>query len=74
MNMKEEHEIIMYTSNTCGYCNKMKEELEVANIPYTLKDHKNFKKEWDKIMSDIHEQNGSWKTRKNYKSWEHLEF
>jgi len=51
MNMKEEHEIIMYTSKTCGYCNKMKEELEVANIPYTLKDHKNFKKEWDKIKA-----------------------
>lgn len=28
-----------------------------------------FQKSWDRIMSDFHEKNGSWDTRKNYKSW-----
>ncbi len=24
---------------------------------------------WDKILTEVHEKNGSWETRKNYKSW-----
>ena len=30
---------------------------------------KNFKKQWLKIMKQVHEKNGSWVTRKNYNSW-----
>jgi len=30
----------------------------------------NFAKQWEKIMVDTHKKHGSWKTRKNYKSWE----
>lgn len=26
-------------------------------------------REWDKILTDLYEKNGSWKERKNYKSW-----
>jgi len=26
-------------------------------------------KSWDKILKEVHEKNGSWETRKNYKSW-----
>lgn len=26
-------------------------------------------KKWDKILREVHEKNGSWETRKNYKSW-----
>jgi len=29
--------------------------------------------EWDKTLQEIHEKNGSWNTRKNYKAWELLE-
>jgi glycosyltransferase involved in cell wall biosynthesis len=28
-----------------------------------------YAKSWDKIMQEVHEKNGSWETRKNYKSW-----
>jgi len=28
-----------------------------------------FGKEWDRILQEVHEKNGSWETRKNYKSW-----
>ena len=28
-----------------------------------------YQEQWDKIMSGVHEQYGSWKTRKNYQSW-----
>jgi glycosyltransferase involved in cell wall biosynthesis len=26
-------------------------------------------KSWDRILKEVHEKNGSWETRKNYKSW-----
>jgi glycosyltransferase involved in cell wall biosynthesis len=29
----------------------------------------NFTKKWHEIMLDVHEKNGSWETRKNYKGW-----
>ena len=31
--------------------------------------YKEFGNKWDKILKDVHEKNGSWETRKNYKSW-----
>jgi len=33
----------------------------------------NYVEEWDKALQEIHEKNGSWETRKNYKAWELLE-
>ena len=33
----------------------------------------NYVEEWDKALQEIHEKNGSWETRKNYKTWELLE-
>jgi glycosyltransferase involved in cell wall biosynthesis len=30
----------------------------------------NFAKSWDEFITEIHEKNGSWENRKNYKSWE----
>ena len=29
-----------------------------------------FAKKWEKVLDDVHKKNGSWSTRKNYKSWE----
>ena len=36
----EKVEIMMYTMPTCGYCAKMKGELEKSNITYTEKNYK----------------------------------
>jgi len=33
----------------------------------------NFGKRWPTLLEDIHERYGSWKTRKNYKSWQLIE-
>jgi glycosyltransferase involved in cell wall biosynthesis len=33
-----------------------------------------FQKTWVRIFTEFHEKNGSWSTRKNYKSWEVKEF
>jgi glycosyltransferase involved in cell wall biosynthesis len=33
----------------------------------------NFKSTWVDTMTEIHEDNGSWETRKNYNSWESIE-
>jgi glycosyltransferase involved in cell wall biosynthesis len=30
----------------------------------------NYIKQWEKVMTEVHEINGSWENRKNYKSWE----
>tara|TARA_B100000676_G_C18051235_1_gene831327 strand:+ start:189 stop:1475 length:1287 start_codon:yes stop_codon:yes gene_type:complete len=30
----------------------------------------NFSKEWDRILTSVHDRCGSWQTRKNYKNWE----
>jgi len=35
----EKVEIMMYTMPTCGYCTKMKGELEKSNITYTEKNY-----------------------------------
>jgi len=47
--------------------NKMGEE----GRNYVLKNYNfnNYQKKWDDIMTHIYEKNGSWETRKNYKSW-----
>ena len=29
----------------------------------------NFSTRWDKLLTEVHEKNGSWETRKNYKGW-----
>ena len=29
----------------------------------------NFNKSWDKIITEVHEKNGSWSNRKNYNAW-----
>ena len=29
----------------------------------------NFAKSWDEFITEIHEKNGSWETRKNYNRW-----
>lgn len=47
----EKSEIIMYTMPTCGYCAKMKQELEAANVEYTERNFKEFKKEWEYVKS-----------------------
>lgn len=31
--------------------------------------HEQYVTGWDRILKDVHEKNGSWETRKNYKSW-----
>jgi len=33
-----------------------------------------YTKRWEKLLLDIHEKMGSWETRKNYKSWELINF
>jgi glutaredoxin len=47
----EKVEIMMYTMPTCGYCAKMKGELEKSNITYTEKNYKDNKEEWEHIKS-----------------------
>lgn len=47
----EKVEIIMYTMPTCAYCAKMKKELDEVNLPYTERDYKEYKKEWEKVKS-----------------------
>ena len=44
-------EILMYTMPTCGYCAKMKKELNEANVVYTERDFKEYNEEWQFIKS-----------------------
>ena len=44
-------EILMYTMTTCGYCAKMKKELDEAGVTYTERDYKEYKEDWDYIKS-----------------------
>jgi glutaredoxin len=44
-------EILMYTMPTCGYCAKMKKELNEANVVYTERDFKQYNEEWQFIKS-----------------------
>ena len=43
--------IIVYAQNTCGYCNKVKEELTKNNIEFEIKLIDEFQDEWDKVVS-----------------------
>ena len=47
----ETPEIFMYTMPTCGYCAKMKKELDEAGVSYTERDYKEYKDEWGYIKS-----------------------
>jgi glycosyltransferase involved in cell wall biosynthesis len=49
-----------------------RDELGKNGREHVLKNYnfEDWKKSWVKIIEDIHEKNGSWETRKNYKSWE----
>jgi glycosyltransferase involved in cell wall biosynthesis len=54
--------------------NKTKEErraLGEAGRQHVLKNYnfKNYQKGWVKILDELHEKSGSWKTRKNYSPW-----
>ena len=54
--------------------NMTREERKALGLKAVEHVKKNFSfnkyhEQWDKIMSGVHEQYGSWKTRKNYQSW-----
>ena len=44
-------EILMYTMTTCGYCAKMKKELDEAGVIYTERNYKEYKEDWDYVKS-----------------------
>ena len=48
-----------------------REELGSKGREYVLKNysHEGYVKQWDDTMNHIHENYGSWNTRKNYKTW-----
>ena len=45
--------------------------LGTAGQKHVLKNYnfKDFLDSWDRLMTEVHEENGSWKTRKNYTTW-----
>ena len=47
-----------------------------AGREYMIKNYNfdNFNKKWDEIMTHVYKKNGSWDTRKNYKSYELITF
>lgn len=47
----EKLEILMYTMPTCGYCGKMKKEMDEAGVSYTERDYKEHQTDWDHIKS-----------------------
>ena len=49
-----------------------REELGQNGVNHILENYsfENFAKSWDEFITEIHEKNGSWETRKNYKKWE----
>ena len=49
--MTKENKIIIYTNETCPYCQQVKEELDKNNIEYINKFTKDYKKEWDNISN-----------------------
>ena len=44
-------------------------KLGQKNFKYKNYSFEKFKTTWVKLMTDVYEKNGSWKNRKNYKSW-----
>ena len=47
----EKPEIFMYTMPTCGYCAKIKQELNEAGVSYTERDYKEYKEDWQHVKS-----------------------
>ena len=43
--------IIIYTQNTCGYCEAVKNELTKNNIEFEVRLINEFQNEWDKIVN-----------------------
>jgi len=54
------------------YGSTKRDKLGAAGREHVIKNYnfEQFAQSWDKIMTDIHKNYGSWDTRKNYKSWE----
>ena len=50
----KQHNIIMYTMTTCGYCKQMKDYLDKEKIKYEERNYKDFKEEWNTIKSLTH--------------------
>ena len=46
---KTKKEIIIFTSNNCEYCKKIKDYFDEKKIKYTEKDHLKHSEEWTKI-------------------------
>ena len=55
---------------------KERKELGAKGLEHVKKNFsfEQYVSSWDKILTEVHEKNGSWETRKNYKSWELKEF
>jgi glycosyltransferase involved in cell wall biosynthesis len=49
-----------------------RKSLGLKGHQYVMKNYNfnNYNSSWDRIMTEIYNNNGSWETRKNYKSWE----
>ena len=45
------NKIIVYTSNTCGYCDTLKTELEKNNIKFENRITNEWEKEWNDVVS-----------------------
>ena len=43
--------IIVYTNNTCGYCDTLKAELEKSNIKFENRITNEWEKEWNDVVS-----------------------
>ena len=52
-----------------------RKELGLAGTAHVIKNYnfENYGKKWDEILKKIHEERGSWETRKQVKKWELLE-
>ena len=42
-------DIIVYSQDSCPYCQELKELLDEAGIPYKVKNIDKYTKEWEKI-------------------------
>ena len=43
-------EIIIYTSDSCGYCKKLKELLDKEKIEFTERPSKNYNEDWQRVI------------------------
>lgn len=46
-----ERKLIMYTMSSCGYCKKMKEELNKQEFEYIEWDYKEHNEEWNRVKA-----------------------